>query len=128
MRAETYLFGGVALFFALISVGYGLLSDDAAGTAALSVAFLMAAMVALFLGVQHRRHGGRPEDRRDGEIADRAGPLDFFPDGSPWPVVTALGTTLLGAGVAFGLWLFLLGFGVLAAGVFGFVFQYARRG
>ncbi|MCG3039206.1 cytochrome c oxidase subunit 4 [Streptomyces sp. S1A] len=127
MKVETYLFGGVALFFALTATVYAVFADDPAGTAALFIAFLMASLVAFFLAVQHRRAGGRPEDRRDGEIADRAGPVDFFPDGSPWPPVTALGVTLTAAGVVLGLWLFLIGSGVLAAGVSGFVLQYARR-
>jgi cytochrome c oxidase subunit IV len=103
------------------------LSGDPAGSTALIVSFLMSALVAFFLWTQYRRRGRRPEDRRDGEVKERAGPLDFFPPHSVWPVVAALGYTLLALGVVFGLWLFLIGIGVAAYGIFGFVFQYIRR-
>ncbi|WP_340384049.1 cytochrome c oxidase subunit 4 [Streptomyces sp. SS7] len=56
------------------------------------------------------------------------GPLDFFPPHSGWPVVTALGFALAATGVVYGLWLFLIGFGILARGVLGMVFQYVHRG
>jgi Cytochrome c oxidase subunit IV len=125
MKAETWLFTGVAAFFAVVAAGYAPFARDPAGTAALVVACLMAALIAFFLAVQHRKRGGRPEDRGEGEIHERAGPLDFFPAGSLWPPVTALGFTLMAAGVVVGLWLFLIGTGITAAGVSGFVFQYA---
>jgi Cytochrome c oxidase subunit IV len=127
VKVETYLFAGVALFFAVTAAGYGWFSEEPAGTAALVVAFLMSSLVAFFLAVQRRRRGIRPEDRRDGEVAERAGPVDFFPPRSPWPPVSALGFALAALGVVFGLWLFLIGFGVLAMGVAGFVFQYGGR-
>jgi hypothetical protein len=129
VKTEAYLFGGVALFFGGETIGYAWWSGaDPAGTAALTVSFLMAALVAFFFAVQYRRKGLRPEDRKDGEVRERAGRLDFFPPRSAWPPLAAAGATLTAVGVVFGLWLFLIGLGVLAAGVFGFVFQYADRG
>lgn len=125
MKIEAWLFVGVAVFFAVTTAVYAPFARDPAGTAAMAVACLMAALIAFFLAVQHRRRGGRPEDRGEGEIHERAGPLDFFPAGSLWPPVTALGLTVMGTGVVVGLWLFLIGTGITAAGVFGFVFQYA---
>ncbi|MEV1081458.1 cytochrome c oxidase subunit 4 [Streptomyces sp. NPDC050211] len=127
MKVEAFLFGGVAAFFAGTAVLYGWWSGDPAGTAALVVAFLMGALVSFFCAVQYRRKGRRPQDRTDAEVADAAGPLEFFPPKSPWPIVTALGFAIAATGVVFGLWLFLIGFGVLAHGVVGMVFQYARR-
>lgn len=128
MKVEALLFAGVAVFFGGTAVLYGLWSNDPAGTAALVVAFAMAALVSFFCAVQYRRKGRRPQDRTDAEVADGAGPVEFFPDQSPWPVVTALGFAVAATGVVYGLWLFLIGVGVLARGVAGFVFQYARRG
>ncbi len=127
MRTESRLFIGVAAFFLVTAVGYGLRSQEPAGTAVLTIAFLMAALVAFFLHMQYRRRGPRAQDRRDAEIADTAGPLAFFSPHSPWPIITALGSALLALGVVYGLWLALLGLGILAAGVFGLVFQYAGR-
>ena len=129
MKVEAVLFGGVAVFFAGSAALYGAWSRwDPAGTAVLIIAFGMAALVSFFCAVQYRRRGRRPQDRRDAEVADAAGPLEFFPAHSPWPIVTALGFALAATGVVFGLWLFLIGVGVLARGVLGMVFQYATRG
>jgi hypothetical protein len=128
MKVEAIVFGGVALFFATSAALYGWWSAEPAGTAALVVAFLMAALVAFFCAVQYRRKGRRPQDRTEAEVSDGAGPLEFFPAESWWPVVTALGFAVLCTGVVYGLWLFLIGAGVLARGVLGMVFQYVGRG
>ncbi|MEU5090433.1 cytochrome c oxidase subunit 4 [Streptomyces sp. NPDC021356] len=127
MKTEARLFTGVAVFFALSAAGYGWWAAEPAGTAALAVTGLMAALVACFLRVQHRRRGPRAQDRSDAEVVDTAGPLDFFSPHSPWPVVVALGAVLLALGVVFGLWLALTGFGVLGCGILGLVFQHAGR-
>ncbi|MEU9955171.1 cytochrome c oxidase subunit 4 [Streptomyces sp. NPDC050982] len=127
MKVEAFLFGGVAAFFAAAAALYGWWSRDPAGTAALVVAFLMGALVSFFCAMQYRRKGRRPQDRTDAEVADSSGPLEFFPPQSPWPLITALGFAIASTGVVYGLWLFLIGFGVLARGVLGMVFQYARR-
>ncbi|MET9969630.1 cytochrome c oxidase subunit 4 [Streptomyces sp. NPDC006356] len=127
MKTESRLFMGVAGFFLVTAVGYGWRSKEPAGIAVLVVAFLMAALVAFFLHMQYRRRGLRAQDRADAEVVDTAGPLAFFPPHSPWPITTAVGSVLAALGVVYGLWLFLLGLGVLGHGVFGMVFQYADR-
>ncbi|AVZ70982.1 hypothetical protein SLUN_00590 [Streptomyces lunaelactis] len=126
MKTEAILFAGVAGFFLVTDVLYAVWSKDPAGTAALTVSFLMALLVTFFFATNYRRKGLRPEDRGDGEIHERSGPVDFFPPHSAWPVLTAAGSALAALGVVFGLWLFLIGLGVLLAGVFGLVLQYAR--
>jgi hypothetical protein len=129
MKTEAYLFGGVAAFFLVTAVAYGWWSGrEPAGTAALAVAFAMSALICFFFTQTYQRRGARPEDDREGEIAERAGPLDFFPARSAYPPVTAVGAALSALGIVFGLWLFLLGLGTLAAGVGGMVFQYVHRG
>lgn len=87
----------------------------------------MAGVIAFFSMVNYRRKGLRPEDRPDSEIRERAGAVGFFPPHSPYPVVTALGVTVLAVGVVYGAWLALIGLGVLGGGVFGLVFQYVER-
>jgi hypothetical protein len=128
MKVEALLFGGVALFFGGSAALYGAWSRDPAGTAVLIVAFGMAALVSFFCVVQYRRRGRRPQDRRDAEVVDGAGPLEFFPAESVWPVITALGFAVACLGVVYGLWLFLIGVGVLARGVLGMAFQHVSRG
>ncbi|MFD4263850.1 cytochrome c oxidase subunit 4 [Streptomyces sp. NPDC058534] len=127
MRTEARLFTGVAAFFAVTAATYGWFSHEPAGTAALTIAFLMASLVAFFLHVQYRKRGLRAQDRGDAEVLDTAGPLDFFPPHSPWPITAALGAVVLALGIVYGLWLALIGFGVVALAVFGLVFQYADR-
>ncbi|MFE9096803.1 cytochrome c oxidase subunit 4 [Streptomyces sp. NPDC007264] len=128
MKIEALLFGGVALFFGASAALYGVWSGEPAGTAVLIIAFGMAALVSFFCAVQYRRRGRRPQDRTDAEVADGSGPLEFFPAHSSWPVITALGFAVAALGVVYGLWLFLIGVGVLGRGVLGMAFQYATRG
>ncbi|MGW3622870.1 aa3-type cytochrome oxidase subunit IV [Streptomyces sp. NPDC000880] len=125
MKIEAYLFAGVALFFLATDALYAVWSKEPAGIAALTVAFAMASLVAFFFGTTYRRKGIRPEDRKEAEIRDRAGPLGFFPPHSAYPVLAAAGSAALAVGVVYGLWLVLIGLGVLTAGVFGLVFQFA---
>lgn len=127
MKAESVLFAGVALFFAATASVYAAYSRDPAGIAALLVSFAMAALISFFFAVQYRRRGRRLQDTKDAEVREAAGPLAFFPPRSYHPVLTAAGTAVLGLGVVYGLWLFLVGVGVLAPGVLGFVFQYEGR-
>jgi hypothetical protein len=126
MKTEAILFAGVAGFFLVTDVLYAVWSRDPTGTAALTVSFLMALLVTFFFATNYRRKGLRPEDRRDGQIHERSGPVGFFPPHSIGPPLTAAGMALLVLGVVFGLWLFLIGLGLVLAGVFGMVFQYAR--
>lgn len=127
MKTEAYLFGGVAFFFFATDVVYAWFSSEPAGTAALTVSFVMSSLICFFCTMNYRRKGLRPEDRRDADIIERAGPLDFFPPHSAYAPMTALGVALTATGVVFGLWLFIIGFGVLAGGLFGLVFQFAGR-
>jgi hypothetical protein len=127
MKVEALLFTGVAAFFAAVVACYAPFSEDTAGNTALLVAFLMSSLIALFLWVQYLRHGLRAQDREYGAVREGAGPLGFFSPRSYYPVCTALGTAVAGLGVIFGMWLFLIGVGVVAAGVGGFVFQHNNR-
>lgn len=128
MKTEAALFAGAAAFFAVVTSVYAGLHREPAGTAALLVSFLMSALVSFFLWVQHLRHGPRPQDRREAEVLEGAGPLAFFSPRSSFPVLAAVGTALAGLGVIYGLWLFLIGIGLIAPGVAGFVFQHSDDG
>lgn len=127
MRNESFLFSGLALFFAITATVYGWFSREPAGLAALIVSFLMSSLIAFFLWIQHVRRGDRPQDRRHAQVHETAGPLAFFPARSYAPPMTAAGAALTGLGVIYGLWLFLIGLGLLGAGVAGFLFQYTDR-
>ncbi|MGC9478713.1 hypothetical protein CJD44_12315 [Streptomyces sp. alain-838] len=127
MKAESALFAGVSLFFAVSALVYGWFSAEPAGTAALAVSCLMSALVAFFLWQRHRKDGPLPQDEKEAPVHVAAGPVAFFPPSSAFPVLAAAGTALLGLGAVYGLWLFLIGAGVLVPGILGFVFQYGSR-
>lgn len=126
MKGEAWLFTGVALFFAVTCAVYAAFAPDPAGIAALAVSCLMSALIALYLWWGYGRTGRRPEDRRGAQVREAGGTRTFFPARSYFPVLTAAGAALLGLGVVQGLWLFLLGVGVLIPGVYGFAFQNAK--
>ncbi|MEU0213979.1 cytochrome c oxidase subunit 4 [Streptomyces sp. NPDC006265] len=127
MKSEAYLFAGVALFFLLTDAAYIWFAREPAGIAALTVSFGMSSVISFFCLVNYRRKGVRPEDRADAEIQERSGTIDFFPPQSGYPVLTALGAAVTAVGIVYGVWLILIGFGLLWPGVFGMVFQYGNR-
>ena len=134
MKTETWIFVITTIFCALVTPAYWIITDSAndgnggdwTGTSALTMTTLLVAMVSLYLGFHASRMEPRPEDRKDGEIADGAGELGFFPPYSWWPLwcAAALGVAVLG--VVIGWWLFIIGgiLGVLA--LQGWVFEYYR--
>ncbi|MET9297321.1 cytochrome c oxidase subunit 4 [Streptomyces sp. NPDC003077] len=127
MKVEAYLFAGVAFFFLVTDVLYAVGSREPAGIAALTMSFVMLTLIGFYFGVMYRRKGRRPEDRKGAEIRERVGRLDFFPPHSVYPVLTATGSAVFAVGVVYGLWLALIGLGVLLGGAFGLVFQFAGR-
>jgi hypothetical protein len=128
VKTEAYLFAGVAGFFLVADIVYIPFSKEPAGIAALTVSFIMASIISFFFAMNYKRKGQRPEDRQDSEVKDRSGPLDFFPPHSGYPPLTGLGVALLGVGIIYGLWLFIIAFGIVITGVAGMVFEFARRG
>ena len=70
MRSEAWIFAMTTTFFVIVSPLYWFLTYDWTGTSALTMTTLLAGMVTVFLGFHARRMDPRPEDRKDGEIAD----------------------------------------------------------
>ena len=103
-------------------------SDPAhtAGTTALALTGGLAFLVGFYTLFTARRIDPRPEDSKDGEIADGAGELGFFSPHSWWPLPLALSTAVIGLGLVFGWWLVAVGVGLLALALVGFVFEYYR--
>jgi hypothetical protein len=127
MKSETWIFAIVTIFFVLVSPAYWFITSDWTGTSALTMTTLLAGMVTLYLGFHAKKMDPRPEDRKDGEIADGAGELGFFPPYSWWPLWTAmaLGTCVFGIAVG-AWWLFIIG-GVLGAlALVGWIYEYYR--
>ena len=139
MKVEALVFGVTALFVWLFSPLYWYLSagDDNAGiggwtdgdwtgTTALVMTALLASMAFGYLYFHASRMEERPEDRLDGEIADGAGELGFFPPFSWWPLWCALCLSVMVLGTVFGWWLFGVGAALGGIATAGLVFEYYR--
>jgi hypothetical protein len=88
---------------------------------------LLAGMVTLYLGFHAAKMDPRPEDRKDGEIADGAGELGFFPPFSWWPLWCALTLAIITFATAMAAWWLAIIGGVLGAiALSGLVFEYYR--
>jgi hypothetical protein len=126
MRAETWIFVITTIFFALVAPAYWFIAYDWTGTSALVMCALLVGMISLYLGFHASRMEPRPEDRKDGEIAEGAGELGFFPPYSWWPLWCGATLALCVLGVVIGWWLFIIGAGLGLLALQGLVFEYYR--
>jgi hypothetical protein len=127
MKAEAVVFGICGVFLILVTPAYWLIAGDPTGTAALTMTALLALLVTFYLGFHAKRMDPRPEDRIDGEIADGAGELGFFPPFSWWPLWCASTLATMVFATAYGAWwLFILGAVLGFVALCGWVFEYYR--
>jgi hypothetical protein len=126
MRAETWTIVACGIFFALISPVYWVLTKDPTGTTALAMTTLLCVLLGFYLGVVAKQIPDRPEDRSDGEIVEGAGEQGFFPPYSWSPLFCALSLAVVVLGVVIGWWLFIIGCGIGAVMVCGWIFEYYR--
>ncbi len=126
MKAETLIFSIIALFFLITTPVYWFVSYDPTGTAALTMTFLLSTLIAFYLGFHATHMEPRPEDRNQGEIADGAGELGFFPPYSWWPLWAAATIGVMVLGIVYGWWLFIIGVALGAIAVSGWIYEYYR--
>ncbi len=127
MKTEAWIFGICTIVFLLITPSYWFMSQDWTGTWALAMATLLVMMIALYLGAHAVRMDERPEDRIDGEIADGAGELGFFPPYSWWPLWVGATFAVSTYAVALAAWWMLLISGILLMmAIIGWLFEYYR--
>jgi hypothetical protein len=127
MKSEAWIFAICTIFLVLVSPAYWFITGDWTGTSALTMTTLLTAMVTLYLGFHARKMDPRPEDRKDGEIADGAGELGFFPPYSWWPLWCAAALGVIVFGTAAGAWwLVIIGFAIGAIVLTGWIFEYYR--
>jgi hypothetical protein len=139
VKVEAKLFLGVALFFWLSALGYGIWTSlpnayshghvEPVGVAALILSGGLVGIPGSFFWFVLRRIDPRPEDRSDAEIAEAAGELGFFSPGSYWPVTLASAASVVAAGLAFAqLWLVIVGVVFLMFSIGGLLFEYYTGG
>ncbi|SEC28196.1 Cytochrome c oxidase subunit IV [Paramicrobacterium humi] len=135
MIANIRLFWVIAVFFAVMSVVYGIWgildpiqhSIEWAGTIALGLVAILGALIAFYLGLVHRNQGGvLPEDRLDANIDDGDPELGHFSPWSWWPVVLAGGAGIVLLGIAVGFWLAFIGVPIVFVALVGWVYEYYR--
>lgn len=128
MRTEANVFIIPVGFFALAGIAYGIFTGWSEWVGFLAI-FLTGATF-LFVGVYFRmltkRHGERPEDAADGEIADNAGEQGVFAPWSWWPLVLAAGAALAFTALAVGWWIMVPAAVVGVIGLWGWVFEFSR--
>ena len=127
MKAESWIFIITTIFFVLVTPAYWFITGDWTGTSALTMTMLLAGMVTMYLGFHAAKMDPRPEDRKDGEIADGAGELGFFPPYSWWPFWAAATLAVMVFGIAAGAWwLFIIGGAIGAITLSGWIYEYYR--
>ncbi|KQW53408.1 cytochrome C oxidase subunit IV [Nocardioides sp. Root1257] len=127
MKSEAWVFAICTIFLVLVSPAYWFITSDWTGTSALTMTTLLTLMVTLYLGFHAKNMDPRPEDRKDGEIADGAGELGFFPPYSWWPLWCSLTLGVCVFGIAAGAWwLFIIGVLLGAMALIGWIFEYYR--
>lgn len=126
MKAETWLFAICTIFFVLVAPAYWFITGDPTGTSALTMTALLTLLVTFYLGFHATHMEPRPEDRKDGEIADGAGELGFFPPYSWWPLWCGLSLAAVVTGVVIGWWMVIIAGGMGAIALSGWIFEYYR--
>jgi hypothetical protein len=126
MKSETWIFVICTFFFVLVAPAYWFITSDPTGTSALVMTALLTLLVSFYLGFHASRMEPRPEDRKDGEIADGAGELGFFPPYSWWPLWCGATLATIVLGLVIGWWLFIIGVVLGSVALTGLVFEYYR--
>ncbi|NQW06647.1 MAG: cytochrome c oxidase subunit 4 [SAR202 cluster bacterium] len=127
MKTGWVLFGGLALFYTIVTVIYWLIGGEAVGITAIGLSGGLAALTGYYLWFTDKRLGNLlPEDNTSGEIADAAGELGFYSPHSWWPLPLALSMMAAGLGLLIGWWLTLIAAGALAVSILGFVLEYEK--
>jgi hypothetical protein len=135
MKSEARIFLGVALFFVLVAIGYGIWTSlpnsfshghlEPVGVVGLLLSAGLVGIPGGFFWFVSRRIDPRPEDRSDAEIAEMAGDFGFFSPGSYWPIGVAGAATTVGVGLAFAqVWLIIVATIGLMFAVGGLLFEY----
>ena len=127
MKASWKLFGGLAVFYAIVTVIYVLIGGEPLGICGLLLSACLAGMIGFYVWFTQKRIGvALPEDNLSAEISDGAGELGFYSPHSWWPLPVALSACTMGLGLLIGWWLSLIGLGALMISVIGMVTEYEK--
>jgi hypothetical protein len=136
MPEELRVFIRAAIYFALITTIYWVVSSERSGTLLLGFLFVASVLFAVSarrLGRKTEDTGGGPLRRAkslvalDEEGGDVQPPLEIEEEpvvtASPWPLGAALALMLVGLGLLYGPWLWIPGGGLAALTAYGWLTQ-----
>jgi hypothetical protein len=127
MKASWKLFGGLSVFYVIITVIYWQVGGEEVGIAGMLLSACLAGMVGFYVWFTQKRIGVTlPEDNLTAEIADGAGELGFYSPHSWWPLPVALSACVFALGLIIGWWLSLIGLGALVISIIGMVTEYEK--
>jgi len=127
VRIEARVMVGIAVFFAIVGIGYWYWSYEDSGTAMLAGSMLLGLLPGSYLLWWSHRMKPRPEDRPEATIAEGAGTIGAFPGSSIWPFVMGMALFSCALSAVFGFWLLAPGLiGIFAAAI-GYTVE-SRRG
>jgi hypothetical protein len=127
MKASWKLFGGLSVFYAIMTVIYWWVGGEPVGIVGMLLSAGLAGMVGFYVWFTQKRIGVTlPEDNLTAEISDGAGELGFYSPHSWWPLPVAVSACVFALGLIIGWWLSLIGLGVLVISIIGMVTEYEK--
>ena len=127
MKASWKLFGGLSVFYVIMTVIYWQVGGEEVGIAGMLLSACLAGMVGFYVWFTQKRIGVTlPEDNLTAEISDGAGELGFYSPHSWWPLPVAVSACVFALGLIIGWWLSLIGLGALVISIIGMVTEYEK--
>ena len=127
MKASWKLFGGLSVFYVLMTVIYWQVGGEPVGVAGMLLSACLAGMVGFYVWFTQKRIGVTlPEDNLTAEISDGAGELGFYSPHSWWPLPTGMSAVAVGLGLIIGWWFTLIAVTGLIISVIGWVTEYEK--
>jgi cytochrome c oxidase subunit IV len=120
VKTASKVFLGSAIFSLAIATLYWVVASEPAGTILLASMVLAPGLMASFAALAARGPGRAPEDRPNAPPGAAAGHrMGRFAPESAWPVILALGSLFVAAGLVYGVWLLLPAGGLFALALVG---------
>ena len=127
MKVNWQLFGGLGVFYVLVTIIYWQVGGESVGIGGMLLAACLAGMVGFYIWFTQKRIGVTlPEDNLTAEIIDGAGELGFYSPHSWWPLPVALSACTMGLGLIVGWWLTIIGIGAIMISIIGMVTEYEK--
>ena len=127
MKASWKLFGGLSVFYVIMTVIYWQVGGEPVGVSGMLLSACLAGMVGFYVWFTQKRIGVTlPEDNLTAEISDGAGELGFYSPHSWWPLPVAMSACVFALGLVIGWWLSLIGLGSLVISIIGMVTEYEK--